>query len=764
MNKERKTHLTVFFATLAVFVIMVAAFTQDIMKGTTLGLDLQGGFEIVYQVSPLKEGQSLPDMMAVTRSISKRIDVLGVAEPQIIIEGNDRVRIQLAGISDQEQARRMISATANLTFRDIQDNLLADGTIISEGGASLGFENGVPVVSLKIADQAKFAEITKNLAGLGNGGNLIVTWLDFEEGIDSYSAEAAKVANGEVPKYISVAGVSSQITGDAIIKGNFTDKEARELADLINSGSLPVKMDEVYSNVVSAEYGIDAFNSTVLAGIVGVVLVIVFMIALYRVLGIITSGILILYIFATFAIYNAMGGVFTLPGIAALVLGVGMTVDSNIITYERIKDELYRGRSVLSAVRGGQSSSFVTIFDAQFTTFLAALIMYIFGTGTVKGFATMLMVTLICTMLFNIGISRFLLLQLAKSGILDDRKSWLGVKEDCIPDVSKKQEQFYFGPIHGVDYLSKSKFVLMISAVVFAGAIIMMSINGTQGKGIVNLGIDFSSGTKITVTSASAINIDEVAVEFDKLGYDPSQVQLSGDRSVHVTIKEALNHEQLDKIKDVFVEKYGIEPNDNVVTPTVGAELIKDAIYLTLLAWVAMLLYITFRFKWDFAVACIVALMHDVLIVLAIFALFRFEFTIELISVCLAIIGYSIDNAIVVFDRIRELLEDKKGSKLDFAGYKKIVNEALNFTALRSLTSSISTLLPVVALLALGSNAIFTFNFAMFIGLVSGALSSIFIAPYVWLQIRSRMKPKQKKKKKQKKEKLDEMTILGINA
>lgn len=416
MNKKtRTTRLTVFIVTVVAIFAMIGIFAKDVANNTTLGLDLQGGFEIVYQINPLEEGKELPAMSAVAESVSKRINVLGVSEPQILIEGHDRIRVQLAGVKDQEEARRVISSTANLTFRDVNDNLLSDASIIKEGGASLGYENGLPVVSLKIADQAKFAEITKKISEMGSGNNIMIVWLDYEDG-DSYVKEASVAQAGGEAKYISAAQVKSAISGDCVISGSFSEAEARELAELINSGSLPVKMTEIYSNVVSADYGIGAFNKTATAGIAGVALVMLFMLIVYRFAGVIADIMLAFYIFAVFAIYGAMGGVFTLPGIAALVLGVGMTVDANIITFERIKDELYAGRSVQNAVKEGQSTSFSTIFDAQFTTLLAALIMYIFGTGAVKGFATMLMVTVFCTMVLNVYISRFLVNQIVKSG------------------------------------------------------------------------------------------------------------------------------------------------------------------------------------------------------------------------------------------------------------------------------------------------------------------------------------------------------------
>lgn len=754
MNKNKKTHLIVFFAAVLAFAILVATYTQDVINNMTLGLDLQGGFEIVYEVSPLKEGGTLPEMSVVSRSVSKRVDVLGVSEPQIMIEGDNRIRVQLAGVKNQEQARRMISSTANISFRDVNDELLADGSIIAEGGASLGYDRGIPVVSLKIADKEKFAEITRTLSKKPGNQNLIVTWLDFEEGVDSYVAEASKQAQGIEPKFISVAGVNSEIYGDAVIQGSFTDAEARELADLINSGSLPVKMTEVYSNVVSADYGFGAFTLTARAGVLGVALVGLFMVAMYGLLGAFVSGILALYIFAVFGVYGMMGGVLTLPGIAALVLGVGMAVDANVITFERIKDEILEGSSVPQAIKAGQSQSFITIFDAQFTTFLAALIMYIFGTGSVKGFATMLMVTLICTMIFNVGISRFLLSELSKSGILDQRKSWFGVKE------GKKSK---LESLKTFDYLQNSKICIIASVAVLVLSVGLMAFHGVTNKGMLNLGIDFSSGTKITVSANELIDLDEVKTQFEELDIHVSRYQQSGENTVYVTIKEALSADRLDEIKTVFTARYGIEPNDNIVTPVVGQELVKNAVQLTLLAWVAMLLYVTVRFKWDYAISCIVALIHDVGIVLAIFSIFRLEVNTELISVCLAIIGYSINNSIVVFDRIRQVVDERKDEVLSNQDYKEIVNTALGFTFSRSLYSSITTLLPVIALLVFGSDAIITFNFAMFVGLVAGTLSSMFIAPTMWYKLRTRVKPVNKKPKKVKTEALDEMIIPGIN-
>lgn len=761
-KKKKKNGLAKIFVVCAILAVLVISTFSTIKSHINLGLDLQGGFEILYQIDPLNEGQEV-DMTAVVNSITKRVDVLGVSEPQITVEGDNRIRVQLAGVADQETAREMLGTTANLTFRDYDDNELSDASIIADGGASLGYQDGKPVVSLKIADGSKFGEITSTIAakGTSSGQNIMVIWLDYEDG-DSYVAERQKELAGQEPKYISAASVTSTISGDCIISGNFTESEARTLANLINSGSLPVKLTEISSNVVSAEFGKDALNKTAVAGVIGVLLVIAFMIFEYRVPGVLASIMLVAYLWAIFGIYALIGAVFTLPGIAALVLGVGMTVDANIITYERIRQELYKGHSVQSGIAQGQKSSFVTIFDAQFTTLLAGLIMYWWGNGSVKGFATMLIITVVMTLIVNVALSRFLLNLLAQTGLCDNKPEWFGVKRNQIPDVTKGEKQFYFG-FKKVDFLSYSKKVIIAAIIVLVCALGSGVINSANHNGFMNLGIDFSSGTKLTISSETAITSEEVEEKLKSLGYDHFSYQESGDTTVYATTKDSLTTDQLTEIKTAFTEAYGIEPGDNVVTPVVGKELVRNAVILTLVAWVAMLLYIAFRYEIDYSLSCLVALVHDVLITLAVFAICRFEVNTELISVLLTIIGYSINNSIVVCDRIKETLASRKG-KISKTEYTKIANEALNNTIRMTLYSFVTTVLPVIVLLIAGSQSIFTFTFAMFVGLIAGTISSMFIMPYVWTYIRTHYTPKAKKTKKVKKEALDEYTIKGINA
>lgn len=761
-----KKRLVIFGCTMLMIIGMVAGFSKSAVDNMNLGLDLKGGFEILYEVTPLESSQNKDiDMGAVSKSISKRVDVLGVSEPEISIEGS-RVRVQLAGIKDIESARNVISSSAVLTFRDTEDNLLLDATVLTEGGATLGFNEGKPVVYLKIADKAKFAEVTKNLAAKKNDGkNMMVAWLDYQAG-QSYAAERAKAE----PAYISAASVNEELNSDSVfISGNFTEEEAQQLVDLLNSGSLNFQMNEIYSNVVSASLGEGSFDKTILAGAVGILLIMVFMIAIYRFAGLISAVAIAGYTLVTLWIYTALGGVFTLSGIAGLVLGVGMAVDSSVITFERIKDCLLMGRSVKQAYKEGTSKSFSTIFDSQLTTLISALILYNFGTGSVKGFATMLLISTIVTVVFNVTIVRFLLKQVVLSGYLDDKKAWFGVKVDMIPDLNKGEGQKYFGRFAKFDFVKNAKYFISASLAVLALAIAFIGFNGASGNGMMNLGIDFSSGTRITLTSDKAINADKVEDDFADLGVKVDSVTLSGsdDTIATVAIKKAINEEQRLAISKYAKETFNTEASDSTVSPVVGRELVKNAFIMSILSWIAILIYVSIRFRWDYAVSGIVALIHDVFIILAVFAIFRMEVTTDIVAVLLAIIGYSINDTIVVFDRIREnvgILSSRK-KELSNEDYYQVVNVSMQETVERSIITTITTLLPVICLIFLGSHSIFTFNIALLVGLIAGVISSIFIAAQLWYVLRCRYKPKHKVKKKIKrnKDELEEYIIPGIN-
>lgn len=759
----KKSRLAIFALTVAAILAIIVAFFGDIRDSMRLGLDLKGGFEILYEVTPLTETDELPSMEAVVRSISKRVNTLGVNEPVIQVEGEDRIRVQLADVHDPEAARRMISSTANLTFRDVNDELLMDAKVLQEGSASLAYdEYGRAKVSLKLSDQEVFRDVTADISSRESGNNLIVAWLDFDEATDSYRKES----NEPDPKYISAATVSQTIDSPNVeISGNFTEDEARELADLINSGSLPVKMTEVYSNAVSADYGVDAFSKTMLAGAIGIALIMLFMIVTYRLSGLVSAVTIAAYVFIVFLIYNSIGAVFTLSGIAALVLGVGMACDSNILTFERIKDAMYSGRSVKTAFYEGSSKSFTTILDAQITTFISALILYMFGTGSVKGFATMLIISVFTTMVVIVFVAKFLLKMLVDSGICDGHYSWFAVKASDVPDVTKGEERRQFGRFAAFDFVGKAKYFIATSLAILALGGVMMIGNGAMGNGILNLGIDFTSGTKLQIESEQAIDKAKLQTQLEELGIQANSVKVNGEKNNIAVIfsKNAIDETTMNKAKATLSETYGAEVSDNVVQPIIGRELVRNAVIISVLAWLGVLVYVSLRFKWDYALAGIVALIHDVFIILAFCAVLRMEINTDIIAVMLAIIGYSINNSIVVFDRIRDNVKAHKHEKLNQETYRVIVNDALQSTFTRSILSTFTTLLPVICLLIMGSDSIVSFNLTLCIGLISGAGSSVFIAPQIWYWLRIHAKPKKKKAKRKKVDEIEELIVPGVN-
>jgi protein-export membrane protein SecD len=436
----KRGKIVIFFVVLALFAALIATTTEKIVKETKLGLDLQGGFEVLYDVKPAKKGQKITQetLKSTVEALNSRINVLGVSEPEITIEGKNRIRVQLAGVTDQNKARELLSTQAELTFRDVNDKVLLDGSDLEGNGAKQSFKSQTnePIVSLKLKDADKFAKVTKEvLAKQPQGENYLVIWLDHEKG-DTYKEERKKELAGKKPKYISAPAVNSVLTQkDVMIEGAFTVEEAQSLAKILNAGALPVKLKEVYSTSVGAKFGEKALGETVKAGYIGVAIIFLFMLLYYRVPGIVAVLTLSIYIYLILAIFYLMQGVLTLPGIAALILGVGMAVDANIITYERIKDELRSGKSVLSAFKAGNRRSFTTIFDANITTIIAAAVLFAYGTSSVKGFALVLIISVLASFITAVFGTRLFLGLLVQSRLLDKKPELFGVKERDIREL-----------------------------------------------------------------------------------------------------------------------------------------------------------------------------------------------------------------------------------------------------------------------------------------------------------------------------------------
>ncbi|WNF37609.1 protein translocase subunit SecD [Bacillaceae bacterium IKA-2] len=426
----KKGRIVAFFLIVSLLTVLVATTALDNAKEIKLGLDLQGGFEVLYEALPAHEGDVITEdvLKSTVSALNQRINVIGVSEPNVAIEGQDRIRVQLAGVEDQQTARELLSTEAQLTFRDVNDKLMMDGADLQEGGASVTFdENNRPEVAITLKDANLFAEVTREILK-----SQLVIWLDFDEESDSFQAESLKPDS----KYISAPTVSEVLnTRNVRITGTFTLAEAQFLADVLNAGALPVSLKEVYSNSVGAALGEKSMEMTIYAGFIGVALIFLYMIIYYRFMGIIAVITLSFYIYLVLVIFNFMNAVLTLPGIAALILGVGMAVDANIITYERIKDELRSGKTTMSAFKAGSRRSLSTILDANITTIIAASVLFYFGTMAVQGFAVMLIVSILTSLLTAVYGSRLLLGLWVNSRILNKKPRFFGVKESEISEL-----------------------------------------------------------------------------------------------------------------------------------------------------------------------------------------------------------------------------------------------------------------------------------------------------------------------------------------
>lgn len=727
----------------------------DIVKNIKLGLDLQGGFEVLYEVEPAQKGQEITESTVTdtTQALDRRINALGVSEPSIQVEEGNRIRVQLAGIQDQAQARSLLSTQANLSFRDVNDNLMMDGSDLVEGGAEQSFtETGQPNVAVKLKDSDKFKEVTEKIVAMAPNNQLVI-WLDFEEGVDSFAEEVQK----ENPKFLSAPNVDEVFnTTDVTITGSFTVEEAQDLAALLDAGALPVKLNEIYSTSVGAQFGEQALNETVLAGIVGISIIFLFMILYYRLPGIIAVITLSVFLYLTLLLFDMINAVMTLPGIAALILGVGMAVDANIITAERVREEIKIGRPIKSAFKTGSSNAFLTVVDANLTTLLAGGVLFYFGTSSVKGFATTLIISILVSFVTAIWGARVLMSLLVKSNWLNNKPGWFGVKKKDIHPIEEGYDALDLPTkFDKLDFVKPHKKLFAFSAVAIVAGMIVLAVFR------LNLGIDFSSGSRMELLSNEPLTEEAVEAELDTLGYDVN-VTLGGDNQnvASARFDEALNQQEIAEIKASLNEVFGTEPNISTVSPVVGKELAKNAVKALVIAAIGIILYVAFRFELYMGVASVVALLHDVFFIIAFFSLTRLEVDITFIAAVLTIVGYSINDTIVTFDRVREnMVKAKKitePEQLDM-----IVNKSIRQTLARSINTVLTVVIAVIALIILGSTSILNFSIALLVGLIGGAYSSIFIASQLWLI----WKKKELKKKgklithKEKKTNTDELQV-----
>ncbi|MBR2138925.1 MAG: SecD/SecF family protein translocase subunit, partial [Bacilli bacterium] len=512
------------------------------------------------------------------------------------------------------------------------------------------------LISLSVKDYDEFYKKTKEVSEMET--NLIVIWLDYEDsyklenigkGYGYYTTETIVNDKGEEVENkvfhtcgdlqnsncLSVAGVSQGFASDVVIEGNFEVEEAQGLVDLINSGSMPTKLTEISSKTVTASFGENSLNKTFTAGVVGIAAIALLLIVLYRFSGLIASVSILTYTFLTLLIFNLVGGRLSLQGIAALVIGIGMAVDSAVISFARIREELRRKVSLKTANEQSSKESFVSILDANVTTLIAAIILFIFGESSVKGFATMLIISIIVTFLVMVYLNRYLMSKFIRSEKFEkNTKAYICYKE------SKKESKFDFVKPRNIVFI-------VVSLIIILGAMF------TYSEGL-NLGIDFKGGSTIEINSDNKLSLKDIEKDLTELEYKQEKIEQIDENRVYVTINDVLDNDETNKVEKYFNEKYEATTSVGAISNQVKRDITRNAIKALIYACIGMIIYVSIRFKFSYGVSAIIALIHDSVMVLIAFSLLRLEVNSMFIAAILSIIGYSINNTIVIFDRIRE--------------------------------------------------------------------------------------------------------------
>lgn len=689
-------------------------YASSIIKDTTgktdgqnnikLGLDLAGGVSITYQI----EGEFTQEQVDDTiYKLQKRIESdlseeASTTEASVYQQGDDRIIVEIPGVTDANALLEELGKPGALEFQtpDGEAFLTGDMVASAEAGSQqdkLGNNEYVVKLTLNEEGAKKFGEVTTN-----NVGNRLPI-----------------VYDGEIISYPVVQ--SPILGGSAVITGMADFEEAESLASYIRIGSLSLQLTELQSNVVGAQLGSNAVSTSLLAGAIGLIIAMVFMIAVYFVPGFVAAVALALYTTFILAILQLYDITLTLPGIAGIILSIGMAVDANVIIYARIREEIASGIQLKSAIDSGFKKAFSAIFDGNITTLIAAAVLGVKGSGTVKGFAITLAIGVALSMFTALVVSRLIVNALYAVGV-------------------KSPKAFGKEPgLKTIGFVNKKGLFFIISLAVIAVGAITMVVNGVAGKGVFNLGLDFVGGTSTQVEFDKDYEISEIESDIipliSEITKDNDIQTQKVDNSNDIIFKtRSLNQDERTALYNMFEEKFGVAEEcitQETISGVISGEMTRDAIIAVLWSVVLMLIYIWIRFS-DFKMAssAIIALAHDVLVVLTFYALSRISVTSAFIACILTVIGYSVNDTIVIFDRIRENRARLSVENADTL--KELANKSLTQTLSRTICTSFTTLVMVVMLYILGVESIRLFAFPLTIGTICGTYSSIGIAVALW--------------------------------
>ncbi|MCC8017231.1 MAG: protein translocase subunit SecD [Lachnospiraceae bacterium] len=736
--KKRKS--IVVFAILAAITALLGYYTYGVVKGTVakdseagikLGLDLAGGVSITYQVVG-DETPSSEDMSDTVYQLEQRVSAYST-EAEVYQVGDNRITVEIPGVTDANEILEELGNPGTLEFQT------TDGEVYMTGDYVVDAQAGT-VTDSTTGSTSYCVELTLN-----------------DEGAEIFAEYTATYLNDYLPIYydgecITYPLVNSVISnGVAEITGMDTYEEAEILATQIRSGSLTLELEELQSEVVGAKLGSQALSSSILAAIIGILIIIVFMLIFYRISGLAASIALLIYTGILLSVLHLYHITLTLAGIAGIILSIGMAVDANVIIFARIKEEIGAGKSVGASITEGFKKAFSAILDGNITTLIAAVVLYLRGSGSIRGFATTLALGIIFSMFTALVITRWLLKSLYGMGFKD--KKFYGEKKQRAP----------------INFLGKRFLCIGISVAVIAAGFAGMGVYKAGGNNALNFSLEFMGGTSTTVTFDTDYTIEEIDEEIvpyieEITGDSNIQTQKVADSTDVVFKTRTLTLDERQEMIEVLGENFGVTEDDvsesQNISSTISSEMRSDAIWAVIIATICMLIYIWFRFKdIRFAGSAVIALVHDVLIVLAFYALSRTSVGTTFIACMLTLVGYSINATIVIFDRIRENLALEEGNRN--TDLKLVVNNSITQTLSRSINTSLTTFIMVLMIFVLGVSAIREFTGPLMGGVVCGAYSSVFLTGAIWYMMKNRSlkkqtvkteaeqpKPSKKKKKK----------------
>ena len=715
-NMTKKVCYSIIIAAMAIGFTLIAIFGIDengsgSAKDINLGLDLAGGVSITYEIQ--EDNPTSQDVDDTIYKLQKRVEGKST-ESQVYKAGDNRITVEIPGVTDANEILQELGTPGSLEFLD------------SDGYTA--WANGEEYTPLLTGSDVKGAQAyTDTSSSSSSSSSSFGVQLTFTDEGSTKFAEATKanlnkiiyiVYDGEVK---SAPTVQSEITGGTASITNMESFESADtLATFVRIGSIPLTLQEVSSNIVGAQLGHDAITTSLYAAILGLVLLCVFMIAIYRIPGVVATIALWIYTTGVLILVSVYDLTLTLPGIAGIILGIGMAVDANVIIYTRIREEIAAGRAVESAITTGYSKALSAIVDGNVTTLISAAVLYIFGSGPIKGFATTLAVGIVASMFTALVITRVIMKLLYNFGFTDPK--WYG------KTVHKKT----------FNVLGIRKWCFIGSIVVIVAGFIGMGAFSAAGKKTLNYSLEFVGGTTTTFTfdkEYTQAEIENDMIPIIKTAANVTEVQQQKvQNSTKVSFKtKDLTLDQREAMENAVTAKYPVQDGSIVesdtISSSVSATTKRDAFVSVIIATVCMLIYIWFRFRdIRFAAAAVIALIHDVLIVMTFYALARVSVGTTFIACMLTIVGYSINGTIIIFDRIREKLKSAN-AKTDIT---ELVNSSITYTFTRNVNTTLTTLIMLVCLLIFGVASVKEFAAPLIVGILAGAYSSICITSALW--------------------------------